>query len=213
MWAVCSYLFGCRQFSRSSSRDLLSSFIKRPIPSDMLVTRPLLCMPIAVLAFILFQLVAGAPKKRRAEPIYGWCCVKHRPRVSAQSGYVDADGNRYCTSCYRKYCPDLFAVKHAKKRACDKGTCAYCGISKDLRDGFCKPCRNSRGCSTCGEVNMDPDAAVCEPCRETRASQGAHGERLAYWCISCASDAERNSGYCPPCLCFWSFFEGPIFAF
>ena len=93
----------------------------------------------------------------RDQPLYGWCCGKHRPPVAAQSGYVDEKGNRYCKRCFRLHCPSLYAKKQEQRKA----KCSYCGSSKVLEKGFCRPCRRARQCETCGEVNVDHDATVC----------------------------------------------------
>ena len=55
-------------------------------------------------------------KKPEPTPLYGWCHSRHSPRVPAQSGCVDASGNRYCKSCFRKKCQKEAAEKLARRQ-------------------------------------------------------------------------------------------------
>ena len=141
--------------------------------------------------FIVTTTSEAAPKT----PTYGWCCKKHSPRVAAQSGHVDSKGNRYCRSCFRQFCPRLYA--EIQKRRLDE--CGYCGETKELQKGFCRPCRRARECKTCRAFNSEPDASVCVSCCERRVALGATAQQLASWCLKCTTLEERESNCCPAC--------------
>ena len=158
-----------------------------------------------VTAFLLFSLIIigeAAPKKSTKDkqthtktPAAGWCCGNHRPRVAAQSGYVDSKGNPYCKICYRESCPRLYAAKQKKRQA----ECRYCGEMRELKQGFCRPSHKARGCNGCGEFNTESDAVVCVSCCCRRLAQGANAEQLASWCLRCTTEEQRQSQCCPFC--------------
>ena len=146
----------------------------------------MLCTLEYLLCVLLFSEVViceAAPKLAR----FGWCCTRHRPPVPAQSGYTDSQGNRYCTRCFRVYCPELYAEKRRKRQA----ACGYCGEAEELQQGFCRTCRRARACASCGEFNMDSDAVICVSCFARRIALGARAEQLASWCMQCTTEEER----------------------
>ena len=125
-------------------------------------------------------------------PRCGWCKGAHgaQSQVPAQSGCQG-----YCKSCFRQRFPEESADKLRKRTR----TCGYCGTQKELIAGFCKPCRKSRECANCSQVNINPKAPSCKHCGRLRKQLGADAERLALWCLVCTNEKERSTGYCRFC--------------
>ena len=134
------------------------------------------------------SLKGGAPKSASGAP---FCTTRHRPLRFAQSGYRGADGLPYCKPCLREKFPELHAAKQ-KSRVLQ---CPLCESHAQLIGGICKPCRTSRACATCKDINNDPAAHRCSRC-----PAGAREKRLALWCGQCTTDADREPGYCQLCL-------------
>ena len=135
----------------------------------------------------------GARKKGcEPPPRCGWCKGVHgaQRQVPAQSGCQG-----YCKSCFRQRFPEESAEKLRKR----KRTCGKCGTQEELTAGFCKPCRKSRECANCSQVNINPKAPSCKHCGSLRKQVGADAERLALWCLACTTEKERSTGYCRVC--------------
>ena len=127
---------------------------------------------------------------------YGKCHNSRRCKSDAQSGYTDSKGNRYCKPCFRT----KFPQKCASKQAGRKKQCHLCHQERELIAGVCKPCRRSRSCESCGQVNMDPAVPRCISCSAVRESFGAKVKKLSLWCPACTTPDERHSGYCRTCF-------------
>ena len=138
---------------------------------------------------------AGFAMKKDKAPHAGWCAARHRPLKPAQSGYRDLDGKLYCKPCLRHKFPTLYE----KKQILRKSSCAFCRHKKELVRGFCKPCRSARECDQCHEVNEDIHARPCMHCIKRRRALGAVADKLALWCLSCATQEDRENGYCRAC--------------
>ena len=145
-------------------------------------------------SFILFTEGGPAGKKDKAPPA-GWCADNHRPSKPAQSGYKGLDGKLYCKACLRQKFPKLYEEKQKGR----KSACAFCRQKKELVGGVCKPCRSARECDQCHEVNEDIHAPRCTQCSKRREALGAVAEKLALWCRDCATQADREKGYCRGC--------------
>ena len=119
---------------------------------------------------------------------FGWCAGKHPARnpQPAQSGYLDADGNRYCKPCFRKMFPDLYEAKQsARKKACQR-----CGNVAELAGGFCKPCKRKYQCTSCSKMCPSKDPVLCVHCND----------HVALWCTACFSMEERARQCCVFCV-------------
>ena len=134
--------------------------------------------------------VCAAPKKKNS--IVGKCSRKRCTR-NAQTGFIDAKGNRYCKVCFAEVCPKLSdAKKNARKKECQ-----VCGESTELTSGICRPCRRARTCDGCQKVNEKANARVCKNCAQTT---GARCPKLALWCTTCTTVEERSHRVCRNCL-------------
>jgi hypothetical protein len=49
---------------------------------------------------------------------FGYCHVRHRPKMPAQSGYCDDEGNRYCRACFKARFPERYKEKIPGVRSC-----------------------------------------------------------------------------------------------
>ena len=108
-------------------------------------------------------------------------CIRRGCNNNAQSGYVSAQGNRFCKPCFAECHPRLYAARQKHRR----NACQYCKEERELQNGFCRPCRRARACDPCHGMNIHLAAAVCKGCSEIRKSLGAHTDRLALWCSKC----------------------------
>ena len=134
------------------------------------------------------SLKGRASKSSSGAPL---CATRHRPPKNAQSGYRGTDGLLYCKTCLRDKFPDVYAAK--QKNIIPQ--CPLCNSHVMLIGGICRPCRKSRACAKCTDLNTDLGAIRCAICRP-----GAREKRLALWCRKCSSNADREPGYCQPCL-------------
>ena len=119
---------------------------------------------------------------------YGWCAGKHPARnpQPAQSGYLDADGNRYCKPCFRKMFPDLYEAKQSgRKKACQR-----CGNVAELAGGFCGPCKRKYQCTSCSKMCPSKDPVLCALCND----------HVAMWCRDCFKDEEISKQICRQCI-------------
>ena len=151
--------------------------------------RPMASVRNAFVLCALFTMTThAAPKK---PPAQGWCRTRHKPLKPAQTGY-----RGYCKNCFLAFYPDEYASKQEAR----KQHCRFCGASRDLVAGSCRPCLRVRTCESCSSISEEVHPTYCRHCRSQRASIGARGPRFALWCPLCTTVEERDLQCCRACL-------------